>query len=327
MSSYRDAGVDIDKANALIGNLKEEISKTYNKYVISGVGGFGALLNIDLSEFREPVVSVSTDGVGTKLLLAKEYDMIDGIGIDLVAMNVDDVVCTGAKPVAFLDYYACGRLDDAIYGRVIRSIVRGCQISGIALVGGETAEMPGMYKDDDFDLSGVAIGVAEKSNILPKNIKQGDKLIALASSGFHSNGYSLIRKILKDKNIQPLKDYGFSKPLIELLLEPTRIYSNVVYPLIVKRIVKGLSHITGGGIIENTLRVTQGRDIKIYKEKLRVPEFMNFVIREGNISEDEAFRVFNMGVGMIIITDNEDKVLDELQSSADFDVYVVGEVL
>lgn len=327
MSKYRNAGVDIDKANSLIDQLKTEISRTYNKNVISGVGGFGALLNIDLSEYQNPVISVSTDGIGTKILLAKEYDKIDNLGIDLVAMNVDDVICTGAKPIGFVDYFACGRLDENIYKRIIRSIIRGCEIANVPLVGGETAEMPGMYMDSDFDLSGTAIGVAEKSMILPRNVKEGDKLIALESSGFHSNGYSLIRKILKENNIDPTKNYGFEKPLIDLLLEPTRIYCNVLYPLIRRGMIKSLSHITGGGIFDNTLRVTQGRRIRIYEDKVSTPEFMKFVIKEGRISIEEAFRVFNMGIGMIIITDKDDEVIDELSKTVEYKVYVVGEVL
>lgn len=327
MSTYKEAGVDIDKANSLINELKNDISRTYNKDVLGGVGGFGALINIDLNEFKNPVISISTDGVGTKLLLAKEYNIIDSIGIDLVAMNVDDVICTGAKPIGFVDYFACGKLNEGIYKRVIKSIVKGCEIANVSLVGGETAEMPGMYQGEDFDLNGTAIGIAEKDNILPRNVKKGDKLIALASNGFHSNGYSLIRKVIKDKNLNPEKEYGFGKSLIEILLEPTRIYCNILYPLITKGLINAISHITGGGIIENTIRVTQGKSIKIYKEKIKTQEFMKFIIKEGNISEDEAFRTFNMGVGMVIITNQEDKVLEELEKLANFDYYIIGEVL
>lgn len=327
MSTYKDAGVDIDKANSLIEELKKEISETYDEDVLGGVGGFGALINVNLKKFKNPVISISTDGVGTKLLLAKEYDRIDGIGIDLVAMNVDDVVCTGAKPIAFVDYYACGKLEEETYRRVLKSIIKGCRIAGVSLVGGETAEMPGMYKEGEFDLNGTAIGIAEKENILPKNITEGDKLIALESSGFHSNGYSLIRKILKDKNINPEKEYEFEKPLIDLLLEPTRIYCNQIYSLIENKLVKGIAHITGGGIVENTLRITKGRNIKIYKDKIKTPEVMKFIIKEGKISEDEAFRVFNMGVGMILITEFTDKVLEEMINKVDYRIYVIGEVV
>ncbi len=327
MSTYKEAGVDIDKANTLIEELKKDISKTYNKDVLAGVGGFGALVNVDLKEYKNPVLSISTDGVGTKLILAKEYNKIDWIGIDLVAMNVDDVVCTGAKPICFVDYFACGKLEEETYKRIIKSIVRGCEIAGVALVGGETAEMPGMYKDSDFDLNGTALGIAEKENILPKDVKEGDKLIALRSSGFHSNGYSLIRKVLKEKKINPEKNYTFEKPLIDLLLEPTRIYCNILYPLIKKGLIKGLAHITGGGIIENTLRVTQGKKIQIYYEKIKTPEFMNFIIKEGNIPKEESFRVFNMGIGMIIITDKEEEVLNDISKLVEYEVYTVGKVV
>lgn len=328
MATYKEAGVDIDKANSLINSLKHDISRTYNKYVLAGVGGFGALIDVNLDEFKKPVISISTDGVGTKLLLAKQYKKLEGIGIDLVAMNVDDVVCTGAKPIAFVDYYACSKLDSETYSIVIKSIVKGCEIANVSLVGGETAEMPDMYKEKDFDLNGTAIGIAEKDNILPRNIKEGDVLIALESSGFHSNGYSLIRRILKAKKINPLENNGFEKPLIDLLLEPTRIYCNTIYPLIEKRLIKGLSHITGGGIIENTIRITNGRKIKIFKEKIKTPEFMKFIIREGNVSEDESMRVFNMGVGMIIITDKEDEVYEELSNQGvGYSFYPLGKVL
>ncbi|MEN2998613.1 MAG: phosphoribosylformylglycinamidine cyclo-ligase [Brevinematia bacterium] len=327
MSTYKEAGVDIEKANTLIEKVKREISRTYNPSVIAGVGGFGALIDIDLREFKNPVISISTDGVGTKLLLAREYDKLDYIGIDLVAMNVDDVICTGAKPIGFVDYFACGKLEEKVYERVIRSIIRGCEIAKVPLVGGETAEMPGMYGNGEFDLNGTAIGVAEKSNILPKNVKEGDTIIALSSSGFHSNGYSLIRKVLKDKKINPEKEYGFSKPLIDLLLEPTRIYSPTLYPLVRNNLVKALSHITGGGIMDNTLRVTQGRGIKIYEDKIITPEIMKFIVREGNIPKDEAFRVFNMGVGMTIITDKEDEVIEVLSKSVDYEIYIVGRVI
>ncbi|MFN4245363.1 MAG: phosphoribosylformylglycinamidine cyclo-ligase [Brevinematia bacterium] len=327
MSTYKEAGVDIDKANSLIKELKEHISKTYNKNVLEGVGGFGALINIDLNEYKNPVISISTDGVGTKLLLAKQYNRIDHIGIDLVAMNVDDVLCTGSKPICFVDYFACGKLEEETYKRVIRSIIKGCETANVALVGGETAEMPGMYKNGDFDINGTAIGIAEKEDILPKNVKEGDKLIALSSSGFHSNGYSLIRKIIKDKKIDPEKNCSFGKPLIDLLLEPTRIYCTTVYPLIKKGLVKALSHITGGGIVENTLRVTQGRKIQIYYEKIKTPEFMEFIIREGNIPQEEATRTFNMGIGMIIITDKEEEILEELSKSVNYEFYVIGKVL
>ncbi len=313
---YKSAGVDIDKANVLISDLKKEISKTYNKYVLSGIGGFGALINVDLSEFEDPVISISTDGVGTKLLLAKKYDMIDGIGVDLVAMNVDDVICTGAKPIAFVDYYACGKLIDDIYKRVLGGIIEGCRIAGVALVGGETAEMPGLYRDDEFDLSGTAIGLGSKRNSLPKEILPGDVLIGLESSGFHSNGYSLVRKIIESKNLDVTKDYGFGSPLVKLLLEPTRIYCRYLYPLVESGLVKGFVHVTGGGIVENTIRVVSQGTVSLYYDKIRTPEFMNFIIEEGGVTKEEAFRVFNMGVGMIVVSDkkNVDKVIETLRS-------------
>jgi phosphoribosylaminoimidazole synthetase len=327
---YKSAGVDIDKANILISDLKKEISKTYNKYVLSGVGGFGALISFDLSEFDEPVVSISTDGVGTKLLLAKRYDMIDGIGIDLVAMNVDDVVCTGAKPVAFVDYYACGKLIDDIYKRVLKGIIEGCKIAGVALVGGETAEMPGLYKDDEFDLSGTAIGFGSKKNSLPKEIVPEDVLIGLESSGFHSNGYSLIRKVIESKNLDVTKDYGFSRPLIELLLEPTRIYCKHLYPLVENGLAKGFVHVTGGGIVENTVRVVSQGTVSLYYERIKTPEFMNFIIKEGDVSKEEAFRVFNMGVGMIVVSDkkNVDKIIETLRNVGfDYWIDVIGAIV
>jgi len=327
---YKSSGVDIDKANNLIADIKSAISKTYNKYVLSGVGGFGALLNVDLSEFKVPVVSISTDGVGTKLILAKNHNILDGIGIDLVAMNVDDVICTGTKPIAFVDYYACGRLVDNTYNRVLNSIIRGCDLAGVALVGGETAEMPGLYKDEDFDLSGTAIGFGDKSNSLPKSIVPGDILIGLESSGFHSNGYSLIRKIIEEKKIDVTKNYDFGKPLIELLLEPTRIYCKYLYPLIEMGLAKGFVHVTGGGIIENTIRIVSEGKISLYYDKIKTPEFMKFIIKEGNVSDYESFRVFNMGIGMIVISGkgNEDKVIETIRNSGfNYGIEIIGTIV
>ncbi len=327
---YRSAGVDIDKANELIKKISDEIRNTYSKYVISGVGGFGALVEVDLERFRNPVISISTDGVGTKLLLAKEYDKLEGIGIDLVAMNVDDVVCTGALPISFVDYYACGRLDERIYNTVLKSIAKGCEIAGVALVGGETAEMPGMYNGNDFDLSGTAVGIASKEFILPRDIRRGDLLLGIASSGFHSNGYSLVRKIIRDRNLDVTKDFGFGKPMIDFLLEPTRIYCRNIYSLIERRLVKAISHVTGGGIVENTLRVLMGYGMKLYKDKVVTPEFMKFIIREGKVNEEESFRVFNMGIGMVLAIDPkfESDVFEQLSSYyTQGEVYIIGEVV
>lgn len=314
---YKDAGVNLDNYNFLIGKIKELVKTTYDSNVILGVGGFAGIYQID----ERRVMVASADGVGTKILLAKEYDKYDGLGYDLVAMNVDDVICTGIPPIILLDYFAMGRIDNRIYLEVMESIVKAVKEAEVVLLGGETAEMPDMYPEGIFDLSATAIGVGEKQKILPKieKIEKEDVIIGLPSSGFHSNGFSLIRKIVKEKKLDLWKDYGFGKPLGEMLLTPTRIYTPILKKLLSTPLaekIKAIAHITGGGIVENIPRVIpEHLKMKIYWEKIKIPEEMEFIIKTGEVPIEEARRVFNMGIGMALITSKNDaeKILDYLK--------------
>ncbi len=301
---YRSAGVDIDKADNLTARVSKLARKTLSKNVISSIGGFASLYELPVG-YSNPVLVSSTDGVGTKVKLARQMEIYSGLGFDLVAMNVDDLVCTGAEPLFFLDYYACGHLNERIYISVMESISEGCKVAGVSLVGGETAEMPGVYEGDEFDLAGFVVGVVEKEKIINgSNVNEGDVAVGMASSGFHSNGYSLVRKVLEVKKLNLLSNYGMSKTLGELLLEPTVIYSPAVLETIKKFKVNAIAHITGGGLSANVERVLpEGLAVKWFWN-WGVPEVMDFIIREGRIDPEEARRVFNMGVGMVLIVDS-----------------------
>ena len=296
--SYRDAGVDIDAGDALVEAIKPFAKRTLRPEVLAGLGGFGALCAIP-KKYREPILVSGTDGVGTKLKLAFLLGRHDGIGVDLVAMSVNDVLVQGAEPLFFLDYFACGRLDKAIAVRVIRGIAEGCEQAGCALVGGETAEMPGMYPEGEYDLAGFCVGVAEKERIIDgKSIKAGDVLLGLASSGPHANGYSLIRRILGD-----------DKPnsgLADSLMEPTRIYVKPVLKLMAAVTVKGLAHITGGGLVGNVPRMLpQGMRAVLRRKMWPRPELFTWLQQNGNVEENEMHRVFNCGIGMVIAVARE----------------------
>jgi phosphoribosylformylglycinamidine cyclo-ligase len=327
---YKSAGVDIDKADTLIDDVRRFAKDTYTKGVMSGVGGFGALF--ELGKYKDPVIVSSTDGVGTKILLAEKLGKYRGLGFDLVAMCVDDIVCSGAKPLFFLDYIAIGKLREEFYRLTIESIAKACKFSGSALIGGETAELPGMYADEEFDLAGFSVGVVEKSKILdPKTIRKGDAVIGLASSGFHSNGYSLVRKVLNDKGLDLAKDYGFGV-LGDVLITPTEIFSPVLVEALAKfgsRKIKGIAHITGGGIEGNLCRVLpENLDALVKKGTWKVrPEF-EFIASQGGISEDEAFKVFNMGLGMMLVVDagSRDKVLEYFNGSS-YRAWEVGSIV
>ncbi|CBL46838.1 Phosphoribosylformylglycinamidine cyclo-ligase [gamma proteobacterium HdN1] len=302
--SYKDAGVDIDAGEALVERIKSVAKRTRRKEVLGGLGGFGALCEIP-EGYRKPVLVSGTDGVGTKLRLALDLQKHDTIGIDLVAMCVNDIIVTGAEPLFFLDYYATGHLDVDVAASVVTGIGQGCEQAGCALVGGETAEMPGMYSKDDYDLAGFCVGVVEKDDIISgKTVAAGDALIALASSGPHSNGYSLIRKILEVSGA----DLGQSlagKTLGELLLAPTRIYVRPILELIRKLPVKALAHITGGGITENVPRVLPDNTQAIFEESSwEWPAIFQWLQAQGNVARSEMYRTFNCGVGMVICVDN-----------------------
>lgn len=299
--SYKDAGVDIDAGNALVDRIKGAVKKTRRPEVMGGLGGFGALCALP-QKYREPVLVSGTDGVGTKLRLAMDLKRHDTIGIDLVAMCVNDLVVQGAEPLFFLDYYATGKLDVDTAARVVEGIAAGCLQSGCALVGGETAEMPGMYHGDDYDVAGFCVGVVEKADIIDgSRVAAGDALIALASSGPHSNGYSLVRKILEVSQTNPATTELAGKPLADHLLAPTRIYVKPVLDLIAHHDIHAIAHLTGGGFWENIPRVLpEGTQAAIDESTWQWPAIFEWLQQAGNVTRHEMYRTFNCGVGMII---------------------------
>ncbi|MFT5879488.1 MAG: phosphoribosylformylglycinamidine cyclo-ligase [Moritella sp.] len=298
--SYKDAGVDIDAGNALVERIKGVAKKTKRPEVMGGLGGFGALCQLPTG-YKEPVLVAGTDGVGTKLRLAIDLAKYDTVGIDLVAMCVNDLIVQGAEPLFFLDYYATGKLDVDVATAVVTGIGDGCLLSGCALTGGETAEMPGMYEGKDFDIAGFCVGIVDKENIIDgTKVAAGDKLIALGSSGPHSNGYSLIRKILEVSNEDPNQVFGEST-LGDTLLTPTNIYVKSVLALLKQCEVHALSHITGGGFWENIPRVLPAQTKAIIDENSwQWPEIFNWLQEKGNVERTEMYRTFNCGVGMVI---------------------------
>ncbi|NAW85155.1 phosphoribosylformylglycinamidine cyclo-ligase [Photobacterium halotolerans] len=298
--SYKDAGVDIDAGNALVDRIKGVVKRTTRPEVMGGLGGFGALCSLP-TKYKEPVLVSGTDGVGTKLRLAMDLKKHDTIGIDLVAMCVNDLIVQGAEPLFFLDYYATGKLDVDTAASVVSGIGEGCVQSGCALIGGETAEMPGMYHGEDYDVAGFCVGVVEKSEIIDgTKVKAGDALIAVASSGPHSNGYSLIRKILEVSQADLTQDLE-GKPLADHLLEPTRIYVKSVLKLMESCELHAISHITGGGFWENIPRVLpQGTKAVIDGKSWQWPAVFNWLQTAGNVETHEMYRTFNCGVGLVI---------------------------
>ena len=304
--SYKDAGVDINAGNALVERIKPEVKRTTRAEVIGGLGGFGALCAIP-SKYKEPILVSGTDGVGTKLRLAIDLKKHDTIGIDLVAMCVNDLVVQGAEPLFFLDYYATGKLDVDVAADVVKGIADGCVQSGCALVGGETAEMPGMYHVGDYDLAGFCVGVVEKSEIIDgSRVKNGDALIALGSSGPHSNGYSLVRKVIDVAGVNPATELLDNKPLSEHVLAPTKIYVKSVLALIKQADVHAIAHLTGGGFWENIPRVLPKNTKAVIDEKSwKWPSVFNWLQEKGNIDTYEMYRTFNCGVGMVIALPQE----------------------
>jgi len=318
--SYKDAGVDIDAGNDFVEVIKADVKSTFDANVIGGIGSFAGAYALPTG-YKEPVILSATDGVGTKLRLAIESNTFDTVGIDLVAMCVNDLICNFGTPMFFLDYYATGKLVPENAKDVVSGIAEGCRRSECSLVGGETAEMPGMYSDDDFDLAGFAVGIAERSQMdTVANVKEGQVVLALPSSGVHSNGYSLVRKLFFDKLGMSLDSEFDGKPLIETLLEPTRIYVKEFKEN--RENIIALAHITGGGIVENLPRVLpDGMRAQILKESIRVLPIFEFMSQY--VEEEEMFRTFNMGVGMILVVD-ADKV-DAV--CANSDAYVIGSII
>ena len=327
--TYRDAGVDIDAGDALVERIKPHARRTMRPGVLAGIGGFGALFEVPKG-YSEPVLVSGTDGVGTKLKLAFELGRHDTIGIDLVAMSVNDILTLGAEPLYFLDYYACGKLDVETASAVVKGIAAGCERAGCALIGGETAEMPGMYATGEYDLAGFAVGVVEKSRIVDgSKITAGDIVLGLASDGAHSNGYSLIRKIIErsgmehaiagmpgENGAQP----GSTETLADLVLAPTRIYVKPVLDLLRHVTVKGMAHITGGGLVENVPRVLADElTARIDRHAWTMPPLFSWLRTEGQVADDEMFRVFNCGIGMVLIVDaaDADRAAERLQQSGE----------
>ena len=299
--SYKDAGVDIDAGDALVERIKPLAKKTMREGVLAGIGGFGALFEVP-KRYKEPVLVSGTDGVGTKLRLAFEWNMHDTVGIDLVAMSVNDVLVQGAEPLFFLDYFACGKLDVDVAAAVVGGIARGCELSGCALIGGETAEMPGMYPAGEYDLAGFAVGAVEKSKILTgREVTPGDVVLGLASSGVHSNGFSLVRKCIERAgNDLPAKLDG--KPFRQALMEPTRLYVKNVLAALALHPIKALAHITGGGLLENIPRVLpEGTAAHLVKGSWPQTELFAWLQKTAGIEDTEMNRTFNNGIGMVVV--------------------------
>ena len=325
--SYRDAGVDIDAGDALIDAIKPFAKKTMREGVLAGIGGFGALFEVS-KKFREPVLVAGTDGVGTKLKLAFMLNRHDTVGIDLVAMSVNDILVQGAEPLFFLDYFACGKLNVGAAADVIKGIAQGCEQAGCALIGGETAEMPSMYPDGEYDLAGFAVGAVEKSSIIDgSKIIPGDVVLGLASSGAHSNGYSLVRKIIEVAQPDLESDFHGTK-LADVLMAPTRIYVKPLLALIASLEVKGMAHITGGGLVENVPRVLGSRLTAVLDHtQWTMPPLFTWLQEHGNVADAEMHRVFNCGIGMVVIVSQENAAAAMAQlTAAGEQVWQIGSI-
>jgi len=330
--TYADAGVDIDKANKLVSTISEIAKKTSRTGVIGEIGGFGGLFSLNLANLDRPVLVSSTDGVGTKLKIAFMLGKHDTVGIDLVAMCVNDIIVQGAKPLFFLDYLSLGKLDSEQVAQIIEGIGEGCKQANCALLGGETAEMPGFYKDKEYDMAGFAVGIVDNSKIIDgTEVRVGHRLIGIASSGLHSNGYSLVRKICFDRLKLKIDDYvpELGQSIGEALLTPTKIYVEPLLSILKDLPVHGLAHITGGGIEDNILRIVPGAcQISIQAEIWDVPPIFTFLQQAGNVSDTEMRRTFNNGIGMIAIVpaDATDDVLQRLEAMNE-KAYLIGEIM
>ena len=330
--SYKAAGVDITAGYKAVELMKQHIARTITAGAASDIGGFGGLFELDITGMEKPVLVSGTDGVGTKLKLAFIMDKHDTIGIDCVAMCVNDIICCGAKPLFFLDYIACGKNVPEKIAEIVKGLAEGCVQSGAALIGGETAEMPGFYGIDEYDLAGFSVGVVDKAKVFDNSkVKEGDVIIGLPSSGVHSNGFSLVRKVFDIENADikvPMAELG-GKTLGEALLEPTKIYVKPVLALADKVTVKAVSHITGGGFYENIPRsIPKGFGARIVKENIKVLPIFDLIAKVGNIPERDMFNTFNMGVGMSIVVDSKDadeavKILRENGEEA----YIIGDIV
>jgi phosphoribosylformylglycinamidine cyclo-ligase len=331
--AYDEAGVSVEAGYEVVRRIKSHVNRTKRPGVVGGIGGFGGLFDLASLGYKEPVLISGTDGVGTKLMVAKMMNKHDTIGIDCVAMCVNDIAAQGAEPLFFLDYIACGKNNPALLEQVVAGVADGCVQSEAGLIGGETAEMPGMYAEDEYDLAGFAVGVAERSNIVDGSaITTGDVLIGLPSSGVHSNGFSLVRKALFEEagyDVNTKLEELDGKTIGEVLLEPTRIYVKALKPLFAKHLIKGVAHITGGGFIENIPRMyADGLAAKIDTSSWNVPPIFDVIEKAGNVNHAEMFNVFNMGIGMVLAVD-ENKAEEALSTLSENNetAYVIGKMI
>lgn len=325
--TYRDAGVDIEAGDALVEQIKPFAKRTMRPEVLGGIGGFGSLFAMP-KKFKEPILVSGTDGVGTKLKLAFELNKHDTVGIDLVAMSVNDILVQGAEPLFFLDYFACGKLEVGTAADVIKGIALGCEQAGCALVGGETAEMPGMYPAGEYDLAGFAVGCVDKANLIDgSTIAEGDVVLGLASSGAHSNGYSLIRKLIEKSGIDFNADFH-GKPFKDVVMAPTKIYVKSLLALLEAMPVKGMAHITGGGITENVPRVLpQGLTAEVQANSWALPPLFQWLKAQGNIADAEMYKTFNCGIGMVVVLAPADAAkATEILTKAGETVYTIGRI-
>lgn len=330
-TTYKSAGVDLEAGKKIVQLIAKHADSTRRRECRSAIGGFAGLFDLDCSQYQKPVLVSSTDGVGTKLLVAQMAGQHDGVGIDLVAMGVNDIIVTGAEPIFFLDYISIGKINTQTIEKIVEGIAEGCRQAGCTLLGGETAEMPGLYGPEEYDLAGFAVGIVEAEEIIdgPSGIEEGDSVIALASSGLHSNGYSLVRKIFFLEGSREAERNKRDRDLLEVLLRPTRIYVRAVSKLKKEVRIKGIAHITGGGIPDNLSRILPpGLDAEIYKGSWPVHDIFQWVSQRGGVREEEMFRVFNMGLGLLIVLNPDDvnrslEVLKEVGEKP----FVVGRIL
>lgn len=330
--SYKSSGVDLDLANKALGLIRNSVTSTFSRNVLNDLSSFSGLFELDLKSYKNPVLTSSTDGVGTKILIAKKMDCFKYIGQDLVAMCVNDILCCGSRPLFFLDYIACGKIDLKKIQTIVDSISESCKQCNTPLIGGETAEMPDMYRSDDIDIAGFVIGIVEKENIITKDlVRENDILVGISSSGIHSNGFSLIRKVIRDKNLDLDKTYKElgERSLGDILLTPTKIYYKILGEIISKAKVHGIAHITGGGFYENINRIIPSHlDARIVSRSWKVLPVFRFFQRMGKISDKEMYRVFNMGIGIVVIVSPSDfEIVKEAASKIGEDVYKIGTIV
>ncbi len=331
-NSYKDAGVDVTAGYKAVELMKQYVARTVTKGVLDGIGGFGGLFELDVTNIKKPVLVSGTDGVGTKIKIAFLLDKHDTVGIDCVAMCVNDIICCGAKPQFFLDYIACGKNYPEKIAQIVSGVAEGCVQAGCALIGGETAEHPGLMPDEEYDLAGFSVGVVDKDKILkPESQKAGDVMIAIKSSGVHSNGFSLVRKVfdVNEQSLAKIYDELGGKTLGEVLLTPTRIYVKAIMSLLEKVNVKSISHITGGGFYENIPRaLPKGLTAKISRKDVQVLPIFDLIAKVGSIPERDMFNTFNMGVGMTVVVDkaDADKAVEAIKAAGE-DAYILGELI